>query len=76
MTVISHFMAELCWPPKASVSRSSTETVVTANSAVPVMTSRSRLLSLSRNGLGRLFRGTDQAMFIAFWIAVPRPSEP
>ena len=69
-------MAELCSPPKVFVSRSSTETVVTANSAAPVITSRSRLLSRSRKGLGRLFRGTDQAMFIAFWIAVPRPSEP
>ena len=54
-------------------STESTEIVITA---APAVITSSRLLSRSRIGLGRLLRGTDHAVFIAFWIAVPRPSEP
>ena len=54
----------------------SAESTEIASTATPALISSSRLLSRSSTGLGRLLRGTDQAMLVAFWIAWPRPSEP
>jgi hypothetical protein len=56
--------------------RPRTENTVTARTATPAAITRNRLLSRSRNGFGLLLRGTDQALFIAFWMADPSPSDP
>ena len=63
-------------PPNTSVLDPSTETVVTATTAKPDVTSRARLFSRIRSGLGRLLRGTDHTTFMAFWMAWPRPIAP
>src|SRR6478735_10084583 len=62
--------------PSTSVLAASVERTEIASTATPAVSSRKRLLSRSRIGFGRLFRGTDQATCIAFWMAVPSPSDP
>ena len=72
----SQRIVEFAAAPKTSDSAPRIVTVVIATTNAPDVTSRSRLLSRSATGLGRLLRGTDQATFRAFWSACPRPREP
>jgi hypothetical protein len=62
--------------PNMSVSEPSAEMIETPRTATPEVTSSTRLLNRSTTGLGRLLRGTDQAMFWAFCSACPSPSAP
>ena len=63
-------------PAKTCVLLASTDSTEIEITAAPAVITSSRLLRRSRIGFGRLLRGTDHAVFRAFWIAVPRPSEP
>ena len=44
--------------------------------AIPAVASSSRLRPRALNGLGRLLRGTDQAVFMAYCTAWATPSPP
>ena len=62
--------------PNTSVLPTTAVNTVTRRTATPAVKSRPRLLSRIRNGLGRLLRGTAQAVLMTFWIATPRPMQP
>ena len=64
------------WAPKAVVFVSNDDTAAIPMIAAPLVNTSRRLRSRRENGLGRRLRGTDQAMFIAFCRACPRPREP
>ena len=75
-TWIAHLMVESTLSLKTSVLLSRMDSADTTSTATPAVISRIRLLSRSRNGLGRLLRGTDQAMLSAFCTDCPSPRAP
>ena len=62
--------------PNAAALLPSADRMVVPSTASPTVASSSRLMPRALIGLGRLFRGTAQAVFIAFCVAWATPSPP